>query len=141
MPTHFHFLVYTDERSCNPVTKALIATQHLTEGIRLLLSSFSKGINKQEQTTGNVFQQKTKAKCVAGYDHIAFHYIHQNAFTAGLVQQMEKYEFSSFPDYVNMRNGTLCDKALAFKLLELKEDTFYSDSYKMLEAGSIGKIF
>jgi REP element-mobilizing transposase RayT len=145
MPNHFHFLVHTDERSCTPVPKILIPSQHLTEGIRLLLSSYSKGINNQQQTTGNVFQQKTKAKCINEgenqYDIIAFHYIHQNPKRAGLVIKMEEYEFSSFPDYLKMRNGALCNKKLAYKLLELNDATLYTDSYQMLEGNIIDKIF
>lgn len=145
MPTHFHFLVHTDERSWTQVSKTVIPTQQLTEGIRLLLSSYSKGINKQQHTTGNIFQQKTKAKCLNeggnNYDIIAFHYIHQNPWKAGLVQKIEDYEFSSFPDYIKMRNGALCNKILAYKLLDLNDATLYEESYKMLEANIIQKIF
>ncbi len=145
MPNHFHFLVHADAHSCTAVPKSLIPSQHLTEGIRLLLSSFSKGINKQQHKTGNVFQQKTKAKCISDgkgvYDIIAFHYIHQNPLRAALVQKIEQYEFSSFPDYIMLRNGTLCNKRLAYKLLDLRDVTFYADSYKMLDTENISKIF
>lgn len=145
MPNHFHFLVHTDEDSCMPLAKAVIQTQHLTEGIRLLLSSYSKGINKQRQKTGNLFQQKTKAKCIdddeKNYDITAFHYIHQNSIRAGLVQKIEEYEFSSFPDYIKIRNGSLCNKVLAYKLLDLNDATLYAESYQMLEANLIDKIF
>jgi hypothetical protein len=118
MPTHFHFLIHTDETSCAAVERAIIPTQHLMEGVRLLLSSYTKGINKQRGETGNLFQQKTKAKCISegteDYGLLAFYYIHQNPLKAGLVNKIEDYEFSSFPDYINVRKGKICDKPLAY---------------------------
>jgi hypothetical protein len=59
-----------------------------------------KGINKQRQKTGNLFQQKTKAKCIdddeKNYDITAFHYIHQNSIRAGLVQKKKSMNFLRF---------------------------------------------
>ncbi|HEX5026332.1 MAG TPA: hypothetical protein VFV68_13720, partial [Agriterribacter sp.] len=93
MPNHFHFLVHTNEHSCSVISKSVIPTQIPTENIRLLLSSYTKGIQKQEHFSGNLFQQKTKAKPVTalngGYALTAFNYIHQNPYNAKLVKKME----------------------------------------------------
>jgi len=75
------------------------------------------------------------------YDITAFHYIHQNSIRAGLVQKIEEYEFSSFPDYIKIRNGSLCNKVLAYKLLDLNDATLYAESYQLLDANLIDKIF
>ncbi len=109
MPNHFHILVSTTEISCDTLAKAVIPIQYLSEGIRLLLSSYTKGFNRANELTGNLFQQKTKAKMVSNktenYSRTAFHYIHQNPMTADLVKKMEDWEFSSFRDYIGTRNG------------------------------------
>ncbi|MEJ7911959.1 MAG: hypothetical protein WKF70_02305 [Chitinophagaceae bacterium] len=136
LPGHFNFLVRATDLSCAPVPKNVIPMQHLTEGIRLLLSSYTKGLNKQRQTTGNLFQQKTRTKWVqGGNDDDAtrmFRYIHQLPLKSGFVASIEGYEFCSFPDYVGKRNGTLCNRPLAYELLHLNEATIYADAYQLL---------
>jgi len=62
MPNHFHFLIHA-----NQITVETKKVRHsyknvLSEGIRNLLQSYAKGINKQNHSTGSLFQQNTKAK-------------------------------------------------------------------------------
>ena len=124
MPKHFHFLIQADERTEKELTHLPIAKNVLSEGIRLLLSSYTKGINKQENMTGNLIQQKTKSKCVFdasgpshnGYAETCFHYIHQNPVKAGLAEKTNDWPYSSVKDY--FRDGdNLCNKELVFDLL------------------------
>ncbi|MDB5014704.1 MAG: transposase [Daejeonella sp.] len=136
MPNHFHIVVYTDERIEEPFNNQ-ITKNKLSEGIRLLLSSYTKGINVQEGKTGNLFQQKTKAKCITdnfskNYPEVCFHYVHQNPRTAKLVSKLEDWEFSSFKDYAGLREGTLSNQELAFELLNLSKIDFYEDSYNVI---------
>ena len=116
----------------------------LSEGIRVLLSSYTQAINKQNRTTGSLFQQNTKAQPIIkgsrNYDITVFHYIHQNAYRANLVKRMEDWEYSSFPDYCGKRNGTLCNKELAINLLGLDLKTFYEDSYRQIGIDNIDSI-
>ena len=145
MPNHFHLLAYTTEQSVAPLQKSNIPSQHLTEGIRLLLSSYAKGIQKQERFTGNLFQQKTKAKCVSdkngNYALTSFHYVHQNPFNAKLVKAIEDWEFSSFLDYLERRRGTICNKELAIKVLGLDMRYFYEESYNAIPENDVKNIF
>ena len=94
--------------------------------------------------TGSLFQQKTKALCVEDerefFGTTTFHYIHQNPFKAGLVKRMEDWEFSSFRDYVGLRNGTLCNKTMALQFLDLDVVTLYNDSYNVINDESLVKI-
>jgi hypothetical protein len=116
----------------------------LSEGIRLLLSSYAQAINKQNQFSGSLFQQNTKAQAIVkgsrNYDLTVFHYIHQNPYRAKLAGRMEDWEYSSFADYCDKRKGTLCNKELAIKLLGLNMKTFYEDSYKAIGINDINKI-
>jgi REP-associated tyrosine transposase len=124
VPNHFHFLIHADERTEKKLPGVTITRKALSEGVRLLLSSYSKGINEQENRTGNLIQQKTKSKCVfdtsnwqQGYTATCFHYIHQNPLRAGLVHEIEDWHFSSYRDYAGLRQGTLCNQHLAKDLL------------------------
>ena len=60
MPNHFHMLIHTNALSIQPTTHNKMDMQHLSEGIRLLLSSYTKAVNKKMDFTGNLFQQKNE---------------------------------------------------------------------------------
>jgi putative transposase len=141
MPNHFHFLIHANEETCRLVRHTPVEINALTEGIRLLLSSYTKGIQRQERFTGNLFQQKTKSKCVnydeQDYSVTAFHYIHQNAYRAGLVEKMEDWRFSSLPEFcVNTSRRRpafeICNRKLACKLLDLNQKTILKDTFEVM---------
>lgn len=145
MPNHFHFLIHADDRSLQTKRIGNIDRNVLSEGFRNLLSSYAQAINKQNGTTGSLFTQNTN--CIylqdggENYAPACFHYIHQNPFKAKLVTKMEDWAYSSFKDYIGARNGTLCNKELAFKLIDLNPKTFYLDSYKVVaDEGLLNKI-
>jgi putative transposase len=144
MPNHFHFLVNSDNRTVQTSTIAGAERNVLTEGIRNLLSSYTQAINKQNNTTGSLFQQNTKAKPISKgsnlYGQNTFHYIHQNPMEAKLVSKMEDWEYSSFIDYYGKRNGTLINKELAIQLLDLDMKRFYEDSYRIINDDDIKNI-
>jgi len=141
MPNHFHFMLSTfnnfDEEKFN-------------NGYRILLSSYTKAINVQENRTGSLFQQNSKAKCLTAlsnyksnnYGLVCFNYIHQNPLNAGLVSKMEDWEFSSFRDYAGTRNGTMCNKNLAFELLGIPSSKtgFMKLSNEMLDPVKLQRI-
>jgi len=126
MPNHFHFLIQT---------KTNIDSKEASNGLRVLLRSYARAINKQEKRSGSLFQQHSKIKDLNegddDYAFTCFHYIHQNPVRAGIVDKMEAYEMSSFRDYAGFRNGTLCNKEQAEKSLDIdiRPDHFIKDSY------------
>lgn len=146
MPNHFHLLISTDHRSTQTKRIGNNDRNVLSEGFRNLLSSYSKGINKQNAVTGSLFQQNTHSVSLhegsINYGSTCFHYIHQNPLKARLVSKMEDWPYSSFKDFVGARNGSLCNKHLAFELLDLNPKRFYEDSYKVIDDNNLlNKIF
>jgi putative transposase len=133
MPNHFHFVLNTTINSTALVQKSNLPVQNLTEGIRLTLSGYTKGFNKAHGLSGNLFQQKTKAKLLSGGNakFIAFHYVHQNPKKAGLVKRMEDWEFSSFNEYYKQLANPLCNKELGIQLIGFDPRKFYEESYKV----------
>ena len=142
MPNHFHLIINANEFSCKE--RAAFGgkpIQELTYRIGTFLSSYAQAINKQNNTTGSLFQQKTKAKSLdtkpqdsrGNYLVNAMHYVHQNPWKAGLVKKIEEWPFSSFPDYCGFRNGKLCNKDLMIALTGYDLNSFYSDSYNTIE--------
>ncbi|KOF01540.1 transposase [Roseivirga seohaensis subsp. aquiponti] len=131
MPNHFHFLLNVTEKSTELVEQGNIEVTRLSNSFRLLLSQYALDFNKKHDRSGSLFRQKTKSKLMVDSNQafICFQYIHQNPWKAGLVGKMEDWEFSSFRDYSLMRNGSLCNKEIAFNLINVNEKTFVEDSY------------
>ena len=65
MPNHFHFLVYANEESGRLIPKTPIPIQNLTEGIRLLLSSYAKGLQNSEILKATSFNRRQGQKLLA----------------------------------------------------------------------------
>ncbi len=146
MPNHFHFLIEVSNKSMVLVKAGNISMPAITNGFRLLQSSYAKGINRQEERSGNLFQQKTKAKLVTGemnYSKVAFHYIHQNPVVAGMVRNPEDWRYSSMRDYSTMEieNKSLCNKSKAVETLELNHLDLKVDRMKTITIEEIGKIY
>ena len=156
MPNHYHLLIKPNAQGCEqrsssgqtaasrPNTPAL---QSLSYKIGNLQSSYTRAIQKQEGTKGSLFQQKTKAKLLElnawpgmNTAAICMHYIHQNPLKASLVNRIEDWEFSSFPDYAQLRNGTLCNQKLAFEVTGLSSETFILDSYAVMRDDVLEKV-
>src|SRR5262245_41217259 len=98
MPNHFHFMLLAKPEGCSPIFLKDREThlQSLSKTIGKTLSSYTNAINIQNQTRGNLFQKKTKAKCLTELpivfdrsnpsgltgptDYLlnCFHYIHLN---------------------------------------------------------------
>ena len=116
-----------------------------------MLRSYTRAINKSYERTGSLFQQKSKTKLIKNYnrkqsdevyDLICFHYIHQNPLTFNLVKKLEDWEFSSFREYIGIKNFSLANKLLAYQLLNLpNEKNFYKESYGLVIEEKIKNIF
>jgi len=143
LPNHFHFLINVSDNGLMPVKCGNIFMPAITNAFRLLQSSYAKGINKEYNRTGNLFQQKTRAKLtkdVEDHSLSAFQYIHRNPVEAGVAARPEDWPYSSFRDYAGLRNGNLCNKIKAYELLKLDEIDLFQDSTILMTDEELGKI-
>ncbi|MEP7251832.1 MAG: hypothetical protein ABI683_05610 [Ginsengibacter sp.] len=113
MPNHFHFMIVPNESACVNIVlgEKLTDMQSFSRGIGKTLSSYTKAVNIQNKSTGNLFQKKTQAKsltmdeenfsCEDSHDGAlnCFHYIHNNPLAANLVMDLKEWIYSSYPDY------------------------------------------
>ena len=97
MPTHYHLMVY-------------LKTDGLSARVMQSFSvSYTKAINRQQERVGSLFQGPFRAAWV-DKDSYLLHlsrYIHVNPVTAGLVTRPEDWVYSSYRDYIGLRDGTL----------------------------------
>ena len=155
MPNHFHFMVIPNEVGCKNIILGEKVThlQQLSRSIGKSLSSYTQAINNQNKNTGNLFQKKTKAKLITeesslqdkftNHDYLigCFHYIHQNPLKANLVKDLKDWPYSSYPDFYNLRNGTICNKVLAMEILDLSEKDLLQNSKTEVNFEIIERIF
>jgi putative transposase len=135
MPNHFHFIIHANENSIKERPSfGGKPMQEFTYRLGILLSSYAQAINKQNNTSGSLFQQKTNAKILTeetdgkriSYLENCFFYVHQNPKAGGLVNHLKDWIYSSYPDYIGNRNGTLCNKELFFQHTGLTEEVIKS---------------
>lgn len=150
IPNHFHLMLKPTENGLKERTSfGGKPMQELSYRVGILLSSYAQAINKQNKTTSSLFQQKTKAKILAetnngtrtSYLEQCFHYIHINPVTAGLVKNPEDWSYSSYPDYIGMRNGTLCSKELFYANTGIREDEIVLRTKEELDEKILEKLF
>jgi len=149
MPNHFHLMIYVNNTEIKIEQKlgeskdkygvywGTISNkeQSLNQSIAIMLRSYTRAINKQENRNGSLFQMTTKATCLTDnseitpawfqtnfgtiiniddinkrYPQVCFNYIHLNPVTAKLVQNPGDWEFSSYRDQAGLRNGKLINR-------------------------------
>lgn len=151
MPNHFHFMVVPNEEGCkNTVLKEKEThLQHLSKAIGKTLSSYTQAVNLELNRNGNLFQKKTKAKCLTDevtdslvdYLIICVHYIHNNPFAARLVVSPVNWKFSSLKDYAGLRDGTLWNRELLYALTGMSKRDFTTNTIPALNDEMIKKLF
>ncbi|MBX9783843.1 MAG: hypothetical protein K2X48_11195 [Chitinophagaceae bacterium] len=150
MPNHFHLLIQANEESVKERNSfGGKPMQEFAYRTGIMLSSYTQAINKQNQTSGSLFQQKTKAKILLeeingtriSYLENCFYYIHQNPLAAHLVTDLKDWPFSSYPDYAGLRNGTLCNKEVFFAATGLSSEQLIHKSSLAVNEKIISKFY
>ncbi len=111
MPNHYHLLVQ-------------LHTDELSDLLQRLMLSYSRAFNRWSQRSGSLFQGPFQAIHI-GRDEYLLHlsrYIHLNPVAAGLVPHPEDWEFSSYRDYVGLRNGHLPKAGIVLDQLGSAQD-------------------
>jgi putative transposase len=110
----------------------------LNDSIGILLRTYTRAINKQENRSGSLFRNPTKAECITKldgitptffntsygavinvrmpereYPQVCWNYIHNNPVAANMVKKPEDWEFSSYRDYCGLRNGKMINRERA----------------------------
>jgi putative transposase len=115
MPNHFHFMLLVNPEGCKNIILGGKETniQKLSKAIGKTLSSYTQAINIQNKTTGNLFQKKTKAKCLSDFSQMnqnyttqeyllnCFHYIHRNPLNSNLVSELKDWPYSLWPIFMD----------------------------------------
>jgi REP element-mobilizing transposase RayT len=101
MPNHFHLLVRLHD--------ALFSQRMQHHAI-----SYTRAINERYHRVGALYQGQFRAIHIDNNDYLLHlsRYIHLNPAAAHLVRQPEDWEFSSYREYIGLRQGTLIDASI-----------------------------
>jgi len=151
MPNHFHLMVLVKEEEIPISSSDTMTLSHRITKIRtfnnsiaIMLRSYTRAINKQENFKGSLFKAHTKAECIncfkgalpsfisnkmtpshliteKQYPQVCFNYIHQNPVKAKLAKKEIDWEFSSARAYDNPKNEKLINRDVALKYIDFKK--------------------
>jgi len=145
MPNHFHLMVYVNQVEVSPgatpsrtrtnIQSRARTTMSFNQSLGIMLASYTRAINKQQDWTGSLFRCETKAVCLTDikgispnwitemgvtqfvidipekeYPNVCFNYILKNPVKDGLVKSAKDWEFSSYLDFIGIRNGKLINR-------------------------------
>ena len=151
LPNHFHLMIYVKDVEL-PLTQGLTRSELLSshlkirrinDSIGIMLRSYTRAVNKEQDRTGSLFRQETKALCLnkteeltpawytkngatyiniqnpdLQYPQVCFNYIHMNPVNHGIVVSPEDWQFSSYLAYKKGQSDNLVNfkRAKEFKL-------------------------
>lgn len=101
MPTHFHLIL-------KQLTDNSISTY-----ISKVLNSYSKSFNLVHKRKGPLWEGRFKNVLITTDEQLLHlsRYLHLNPVSTGLVQKPEKWQFSSYQEYIGKEKQGICDFA------------------------------
>lgn len=134
MPNHFHLLL-KQNKEINP-SKLLLK----------LCTSYSMYFNKKYNQVGHIFQDSFKQVNIDEDSYLNWLscYIHQNPKVAGLIENLEDYKWSSYPEFIGKSFSNLCSKEIVLDKFKNRDHykNFVSDSFQIIKnKREIGHLF
>jgi putative transposase len=130
MPNHFHLLV----RLHNELFSRRMQHHSI---------SYTRAINERYRRVGALYQGQFRAILVDSNDYLLHlsRYIHLNPVAAHLVRQPEDWEFSSYREYIGLRQGTLVDSSIVMgQFRTTVEYRQFVEAYKPAELAVISHL-
>ena len=111
MPNHFHLIV----EQCKE--------ESLSKFIGKISISYAMYINKKYKRVGHLLQDRFKSNLIDSNEQLMWTsaYVHMNPVKDKIVDSPEKYEWSSYKDYVEERNLPITSKEMLISLFGDKE--------------------
>jgi len=112
MPNHYHFLVKQ------------ITERPVSDWIKTLFVGYVQAINKEQKRKGTLFEGRVKSKFIDKEEYLIHlvRYIHSNPVRAGLVSELEEWQYSNYLEWIGLRKGVLFDKSILQMYFENHHD-------------------
>lgn len=111
MPNHFHSLIKQAKDG------------GISEFMRKISDSYTRYFNTKHNRIGPLFQGAFKAVRIESDEQLIHvsRYIHLNPSVSLLVKDLRQYHWSSYLDYIGLRDGKLCSKESIMAFFKSKE--------------------
>lgn len=112
MPNHFHLLI----KQCKE--------NGVSEFMSKVINSYTKYFNARHKRVGPLLQGMFKAVSIDSdiqLMHVS-RYIHLNPFVSNLTRDLDNYLYSSYPDYIGLAKGKICNKKPVLNLFKDSDD-------------------
>ena len=110
MTNHVHLMLKT-------------AGKDLSEVVKSLAVSYARYYNTVMARRGYLFQDRFRSEPVEDFNYLItlFRYIHQNPVTAGLVNDVDNYRWSSWHEYSSSKRNvfSICEKSFILDQVDL----------------------
>lgn len=142
MPNHFHWLVQIKASELSAEKENTYAAS-FSKATAVLLRSYTRAIQRQQQFTGSLFQQNAKSKILATRNDIlnCLNYIHNNPVKANLTSKANDWKYSSLNEYLATGDSGICNKNLLFELANVDHKYDFANQYKGLNDADTRRIF
>jgi len=147
MPNHFHLMVHIRNTERYILKGEMLekkSARSLNDSIGILLRTYTRAVNKENNWSGSLFRNGTKAVPIDSlkslmptlaitqntlllksilsekqYPQICFNYIHLNPVRAKLVKNLLEWKYSSAQDFYGRRKSKLTNVEVAKKFVDI----------------------
>lgn len=129
MPNHYHLLV-------------CLKSDNFATLVQPFALSYAKAINKRFNRTGSLFEGPFKSILVDKNEYLLHlsRYIHVNPVIAGLAHRAADWEFSSFREYVGLRNDPLVRQEIVMNQFDTETYQQFVDEYQPMHNKQISHL-
>ena len=101
----------------------LVKSNNFSDFMRKIGAKYVYWYNWKYDRVGSLFQDRYKSEVVEddGYFLTVLRYIHQNPTKANITDTIDKYEFSSYNEYIELNEKKIIDADFVLDMLPLKE--------------------
>ena len=117
MPNHYHLIIKLKDLG-------------LPTSMQRMGMSYTAAFNKTYKRSGHLFQGRYQLRFINGLNYLiqAVTYIHLNPFKAGLVENPENWEYSSYPEYIGERTVDFIDPTIILDYFGTGDDPSYVEN-------------
>jgi REP element-mobilizing transposase RayT len=119
MPNHYHLLIQ-------------LKTEELPRAMQRLAMSYTISFNNVYKRKGHLFQGRYQLKYVPEYiylEHLS-RYIHLNPIAAGLVSRLEEWKYSSYCEYVGLREPDFINRKVILSRFGFDNVSLLEQNYR-----------
>ena len=123
-PYKVEFINYTLIPNHHHYTLRQLSNIPISKFMHALHSSYARYFNQKHKRIGHLFQDRYKQRIITSLQYFVWlsAYINGNAQIHKLVKDAKDWPYSSYQDYIGLRNGSVCNKNVILNYFKSSEE-------------------